>query len=227
MGLKRKKHIKKHSILKMESIYSFDDYLSRLNSRSVSTTFRSQIDRVFAKDSISTKTSSRCSFEQFLVILGHERQVYKNNTKAVLVSLVRFLCVVCMVGSFDEYYHDGKLIAFSSTIVKGNTLRAMWFYQLPEFNHCQIWFHSVRSSVRRAILMKLSSIDLGPSTSENLSDLKSKFGFEYCDSWLQLYDGPFRYDIPEVSCETMSAQSKQDPKDKEQKKKNFFISFFI
>ena len=147
-----------------------------------------------------TKTHEAVSLEYFPVIFAHESKLYVL-PKALLIAFLRFLSMYGMVGTVDEYRVDGRLVGFCSTVVKGTTLRAMWFYQRPSHGHCMIWFHSVRSSLVRAMKMQLRHVDLGPSVDEHVAALKTKYGFEYSDEWqVQCdYQGPFRYDVPAVA----------------------------
>lgn len=147
-----------------------------------------------------TKTHEAVSLEYFPVIFAHESKLYVL-PKALLIAFLRFLSIYGMVGTVDEYRVDGRLVGFCSTVVKGTTLRAMWFYQRPSHGHCMIWFHSVRSSLVRAMKMHLRHVDLGPSVDEHVAALKTKYGFEYSDEWqVQCdYQGPFRYDVPAVA----------------------------
>jgi hypothetical protein len=147
--------------------------------------------------SVRTRSFEAICPEHLSVIFAHERRVY-SLPKAVFSSLTRYLVLLLMVGSVDEYIIDGRLVAFASTIVKGSALRAMWFYQRPECSHSLVWFHSVRLSLSRAAQMGLTHVDLGPSIDAGVAALKDKYGFASSSDWRDsgAYDGPFLHDLP-------------------------------
>ena len=126
------------------------------------------------------------------------------------INIVSNACTPSPNSSASSDVYKPTLIAFSSTIVKGNTLRAMWFYQRPVHSHCMVWFHSVRTSLMRAMIMRLCYVDLGPSNDTQVAELKAKFGFAYVEDWDSIcdYDGSFRHDIPPVD-EVLSTLNKE------------------
>ena len=160
----RGRRVRPHSVLALADIRSLDDYIKKTDSRSVKTTMKGQIDRVFRETGVevATNVTTSAAWEHFRVIFEHESRLL-SKPKAFLVTLIRFLCVYVMVGTLDEYRKQGKLVAFSCSIVKGKTLRAMWFYQRTEYSQCMIWFHTARLSLLRALAMGLQHVDLGPS----------------------------------------------------------------
>ena len=110
-----------------------------------------------------------------------------------------------MCGTLDEYWtapapgNAGErphLVAVSHSVVKGRTLRGMWFYQRAEYSRCGIWFHTVQLAVGRAIaLERVSHVDIGPSSEgSSVAALKQQYGFEMTADWsLECdYDGAFR-----------------------------------
>ena len=107
-----------------------------------------------------------------------------------------------MVGVVDEYWIDGekgrnrKLIAFSHTVIKGDTLRGMWFYQRSDHSKSGIWFHQIKVALQRAILLKpaVKFVDIGPSRAgTSVSELKDRFGFKSLANWAEVcdYSGDF------------------------------------
>lgn len=195
----RRRRTAKHSILGLQGIQSIDDYLRHVDSRSVKATMKNQIDKAFREHNITcvTKSFESIHWSHFRVIYAHERKVYGAH-RAVFASLMRFLALSLMVGTIDEYYAGSELVAFTSTIVKGKTMRAMWFYQRPEHGQHMIWFHSLRVSLQRAIAMQLGHLDLGPSIDDGVARLKEKYGFAYSASWRDEcdYEGPFQHTMP-------------------------------
>jgi len=79
-------------------------------------------------------------------------------------------------------------------VQKGAAIRGQWFYATDEGSKRYIWFHSVRSLVERAIASDLvDTVDLGPSGSDDFSELKARYGFHSVDDWPAVanYKGPF------------------------------------
>ena len=48
---------------------------------------------------------------------------------AVFATGLRFIVARSMCGVLDEYRSHGMLVGWSHTVIKGDTLREMWFYQ--------------------------------------------------------------------------------------------------
>eukprot|EP00238_Polyblepharides_amylifera_P012674 CAMPEP_0196589576 /NCGR_PEP_ID=MMETSP1081-20130531/63963_1 /TAXON_ID=36882 /ORGANISM="Pyramimonas amylifera, Strain CCMP720" /LENGTH=125 /DNA_ID=CAMNT_0041912421 /DNA_START=373 /DNA_END=750 /DNA_ORIENTATION=- len=118
-----------------------------------------------------------------------------------------------MVGTIDEYWtvpnstngETGKrseMVAFATTVVKGNTLRGMWFYQLSQHSRSGIWFHTVAMAVDRGLRLKgVNYVDIGPSDENSeVANLKEKYGFTMSDTWGVDcdYEGPFRKLLEEL-----------------------------
>ena len=88
-------------------------------------------------------------------------------------------------------------LAWSQSIVKGNTFRAMWFYQTKEASAGKyfIWFKSLDISVNRSFQMEaVEFVDLGPSLNDRVVRSKEKFGFKNCKDWPRTCgynNGPF------------------------------------
>ena len=94
-----------------------------------------------------------------------------------------------MLGRIDSYRSaDGALSAWTSTLLVGNnTLRAMWYYSDPKVR-CNIYFDSIRASLRRAEKMNLEMVDLGPSTAAT-KEMKDKLGFSANEDWRESIKG--------------------------------------
>ena len=207
LGSKRVRKPFRHSILDLSSLDGIESYLKQTGSHGVRNTMLVQIDRTMVANHIITNTVTNLtpSWRHFVVIFHHERGLY-STSRALLQAVLRFLSLSLMVGTIDEYYcappnGSPQLVAFASTIVKGNTLRGMWFYQRPSYGRCMIWFHTVRTALQRGFRMGLRHVDLGPSVDSRVAAIKSRFGFEYSSDWQTVcdYSGAFRYDIPPAS----------------------------
>jgi hypothetical protein len=102
-----------------------------------------------------------------------------------------------MAGEIREYRDENnKVIAFAHEVAKGETIRGQWFYATDEASKSYVWFHSVKDLVRRAIDMDgIRCVDLGPSGSDQFTELKEKYGFRSVDDWPAVanYQGPFLY----------------------------------
>jgi len=194
MGLREgRRKSRSHSVLRTAEFQSLADYykLLRRDSRQTFT----KIPRVFEEARISVETEEHNSirFAYFDVIYAHERRIY--GWKAIPGSLLRFGAISVMVGTIDHFYVDGKLVAFSHTVIKGDTLRAMWFYQKQEVSRSLIWFYAVQKAISRAISTPgVKYVDLGPSFNLQVKEAKQKLNFEDLENWRQVcdYSGSFK-----------------------------------
>jgi hypothetical protein len=197
MGLtKRKRRRKKgkaHSILLLSSLPPLSPSASLLERyaaslpRSQRATISKQVPKSLVSHSITvtSSTSSDLTLEHYAVLMEHERQHYQNTPTTYLAALARFISARCMLGRIDSYYADGRLVAWTSSVVVGSTLRAQWFYQLPECKKYYLYFDSIRASLSRAEAMGLEVVDLGP-VSPSTEATKEKFGFKSVPDWSEL-----------------------------------------
>lgn len=142
----------------------------------------------------------------FAVVLGHDQRFVSSHLFAVLLALWRFLLARFMLGSVTEFYSDNgnQLLAWSMETSKGSTLRAVWFYQANAAIDAKlyIWFASLRLTMQRAFATKrVQFVDLGPSATAAVLEVKARFGFEVCDDWRALCDYSGDLDVP-VRAET-------------------------
>lgn len=73
-------------------------------------------------------------------------------------------------GTLDEFRINGKLICWSSTVVKGDTMRAMWFYQhqTAREQKMNLWYLALVLSLCRVGNMEgVTYLDSGPSYNED------------------------------------------------------------
>ena len=101
-----------------------------------------------------------------------------------------------MSGEIREYRctQTGKVIAIAHELRKGKTVRGQWFYATDDASKRYVWFHSVHSLVQRAIESDIvETVDLGPSGSDEFSELKARYGFASVEDWPAVADylGPF------------------------------------
>jgi len=202
MGLKRRRRKPQaHSILRTSNLTNLDDYYKGLR-RDSRQTF-TKIQRIFGSNSITIETVSHDSIglAHFEVILSHERKVY-GLFRACFASFMRFVGLFVMVGTIDHFYIDGKLVAFSHAVIKGNTLRAMWFYQKQEASKCLIWFYAVQKAISRAISTTgVEYVDLGPSYNAQVKEAKQKLNFEEVFAWREMCDYSGSFKVPsDVTC---------------------------
>eukprot|EP01116_Phalansterium_solitarium_P008957 TRINITY_DN22933_c0_g1_i1.p1 TRINITY_DN22933_c0_g1~~TRINITY_DN22933_c0_g1_i1.p1 ORF type:complete len:246 (-),score=51.99 TRINITY_DN22933_c0_g1_i1:157-894(-) len=197
LGLRiRAKNPLKHSILDVSAFDSYADYVASVKKQSAVKNLKS-LSASFAEHRIKATTKNHSEacvmrWEHYLVIRAHEARVY-GPVRSAFVGVLRWLSAALMVGTMDEYRIDGRLVAFTIQIIKGSTLRSMWFYQRPEVSRCRLWFHTKQTTVTRAIAMHIRHVDLGPSLTKEVEELKSLYGFESTAVWRQIcdYDGPF------------------------------------
>ena len=211
LGLVRgKKKAKAHSILDASSIgaepfiYSYLKLVGK--SRSVRATFCKQLPKSLANKGLKLTTNPRSTrglgWEHFRVLYSHESSCM-NAFSALPVSCLRFLSARLMLGTIDEVRVGGKLVCWTSTVVKGDCLRAMWFYQSSEarLRGMNLWFLSIYVSICRVGMMEgVKFVDLGPSYSESSKLAKEKFGFPSNHDWRKLcnMESDFNDDVPEV-----------------------------
>jgi len=196
MGIENKngRRRRSHSILRTDGFTSLEDYYKNLR-RDKRQTF-AKITNVFTANGITveTKTHHDIGFSHFLVILSHQLRVH-GMIRGFFSSVMRFLSVNLMVGTLDHFYANGTLVAFSHTIIKGDTERAMWFYQKSEVSKCLIWFYHVQKAIARAISTPgVKYVDLGPSINSKVKEMKETMNFEELLNWKEVcdYSGSFK-----------------------------------
>lgn len=117
---------------------------------------------------------------------------------ALAEAVSRYMGTTRMAGEIREYRDTstGQVIAFAHEVRKGRTVRGQWFYATNDAAKRYVWFHSVHSLVQRAIESSdgmIDTVDLGPSGSDDFSELKARYGFVAVDDWPAVadYRGPF------------------------------------
>jgi hypothetical protein len=124
--------------------------------------------------------------------------------EALSEAISRYMGTTRMTGLIREYRDvaDNTVIAFAHEVRKGRTVRGQWFYATDTAAKQYVWFHSVRSLIQRAMEenknastqhLTITTVDLGPSGSDDFSDLKAKYGFQSIEDWPAVadYHGPF------------------------------------
>jgi len=151
------------------------------------------------------KPAPHSSLAHFRCVVEHEVRLisrYEGDTEGFLGGLSeavnRYIGTTRMVGEVQEYRNvEGRIIAFAHVVRKGRAIRGQWFYGSDEAAKSYVWFHSVQELVRKAIEADgIDTADLGPSGTDDFSDLKAKYGFRSVDDWPSVadYTGPFWYD---------------------------------
>ena len=135
----------------------------------------------------------RCVFEHEVRLLTYSADSFFD---ALAHAVSRYMGTTRMAGVIREYRctETGRVLAFAHEVQKGQTVRGQWFYATDEASKRYIWFHSVRSLVERAIASDVvETVDLGPSGSDDFSQLKARYGFVSVDDWPAVadYRGPF------------------------------------
>ena len=199
LGLKNKSNRKRkgHSIIDVSKFQDIDEYMSSL-CRSAKRNLEG-IDKNFKNHSILHVAKNEdwtFTLDHLRVIYEHQLRNHKQNKlKVILKTIVRMGGINITSGCVDEYYQINaknghkKLIAFSQPVIKGNTYRAMWFYQLSEYKRCSIWFHSLMLAMNHVMKDKrLRYIDMGPSYNENVKNHKAKYGLAHTENWIEICD---------------------------------------
>ena len=150
-----------------------------------------QVDKAFQRQRVNVSLAGPAyavlGYEHWLVCVDHELRAM-GLRKGVLAGTLRAFFGTLVEGTWvDEYRNDeGRLLAWSAMVAKGKTMRCMWFYQRTEASKHLIWFYSLRLAVARAIALGLHHLDLGPSNSPNVVQLKAKYGFKDTLYWNKL-----------------------------------------
>jgi hypothetical protein len=175
---------------------------------------------VVSKPIQSHQPAPHSTYEHFRCVVQHEVRllsamygsgsVMDDDDTAVDISIFldalgeaisRYMGTTRMTGLIREYRDRSTdtVIAFAHEVRKGRTVRGQWFYATDIAAKQYVWFHSVRSLIQRAMEHEESSphsiatVDLGPSGSDDFSDLKAKYGFLSVDDWPAIadYNGAF------------------------------------
>ncbi len=156
------------------------------------------------------------SYAHFRCVVQHEVRLLSNRygpstnafVNALAEAISRFMGTTRMAGCIREYRDtaSGQLIGFAHEVGKGRTMRGQWFYCDNDAATRYVWFHSVRDLVQRAIDdERIDVVDLGPSGSDEFTELKTKYGFDSVVDWplVANYSGEFIYEPDQNKVETM------------------------
>ena len=155
LGLRKRLITKKHAIIDVSTFKSLDDWTSKLK-RSATRNITNLAKRLFDGDvgvQVRISTPEQLGWEHLTIIWQHERRSY-GVFRAALASVARCLVASSMCGIVEEYRtRNGQLLAWTQLILKGDTMRAMWFYQTTYSaqNKMGFWFGALRRSMQRAI----------------------------------------------------------------------------
>lgn len=135
------------------------------------------------------------------VIYDHERRVF-GRAAAIPVALLR---IAALYGStriqshLNEFRVGGQVVALTQSVIRGQTIRGLWFYQLEEFSRCSLYFVTVRMAIDRARALGLRFVDCGPSP-ENQRAAKERLGFKFVppEQWRPGYEGPYQ-ECPKIN----------------------------
>ena len=201
LGLGSRAPRKTHAIADIRGYADASAWAKALASRSCRSTMLKQVPKAAAAWQIMVTSihPRQLGAEHAALVLEHETRAMGSGCRARCASRMRFNVARSMVGLIEEYRNGatGDLLAWTHLIVKGDTLRAMWFYSATtprDTARPYVWFHSVKRSVGRATAMEsVAYVDLGTSTSAVVEELKGKFGFDVTRQWREraTYDGPF------------------------------------
>lgn len=144
----------------------------------------------------STLAHFRCVVQHEVRLLTYKNTYMHEYFDALAEAVSRYVGTTRMTGEIREYRDEetDRIIGFAHEVRKGRTIRGQWFYVNDEAAKRYVWFHSVHSLVERAIAEEgIDVVDLGPSGSDDFSDLKAKYGFVSVEDWPAVADylGPF------------------------------------
>jgi hypothetical protein len=169
---------------------SWEGWAHSLPSRSARTTLVKQLDKTWAALGIHVVTlpAEHLRWPHLLIVWQHQRRL-QPWALAGLSALFRFLVARFMTGSVDFYINGrGETLAFCHYVLKGQVLRAMWFYTACPKS--LLWFGALRAGVQRATRDQLW-LDAGPSNREEIAELKCRYGFAERDDYRPLYAGAY------------------------------------
>eukprot|EP00040_Diaphanoeca_grandis_P004230 m.27655 g.27655 ORF g.27655 m.27655 type:complete len:256 (+) comp15784_c0_seq1:238-1005(+) len=201
LGLGNRKKTRSHAVLDVKDFETTTDWLANAK-RSIKSTLKEggQIDRAWAEHGVVKRVVSPrdMGFAHFWVLFQHQRRSY-SSVRAFVASALRFFVACSMVGTIDEYRatkHNDVLVGWSQIVIKGKTLRGMWFYQtkFAAAHKMYVWHGAIRDAVALGIATKhVEHVDIGPSRDQDLRDMKARFGFLDCEHWKDIcnYSGPF------------------------------------
>ena len=185
-----KKKPRPHAILAVQPFGGVREWIDQL-PRGPRRTLRVQTDQAFGKHAITLTTrpsAASLGYEHVRVAVAHQARL-SGPARSALGGVFRCLVGWLMAGVVDEYRDgDGKLLAWCQMVAKGKTIRAMWYYADPAADRHCIWFYSVRLSVARALALGLGHVDLGPSGSQKVAELKKSYGFDVVADWSDVLD---------------------------------------
>lgn len=209
-----------HSLLDVRNFTSVDDWVKTLPRGCKRTLKKATPERqnftVNAKPIRGGALSPHSSYGHFRCVVYHEVRLLSNmygpSTNAFINALAeaigRYQGTTRMAGSIREYRDSStdRVIGFAHEVAKGRTMRGQWFYCDDDAAKRYVWFHSVRGLVHRAVEDdRIDVVDLGPSGSDDFTDLKQKYGFESVVDWPAAadYSGGFLYGEDQNELETM------------------------
>ena len=191
-----------HALLSLRNMTSVEDW-ERTLPRGCRRTLKRSLEQNFtvtARPIRQDKPAPHSSLAHFRCVVEHEVRLltYSPDTffDALAEAVSRYMGTTRMTGEIREYrcQETGRVLAFAHEVRKGRTIRGQWFYSTDEGSKRYIWFHSVRSLVERAFATEtVDTVDLGPSGSDEFSELKARYGFQSFDDWPHVADymGPF------------------------------------
>ena len=120
----------------------------------------------------------------FRVILAHEKRFFRFPLHFVVAWFRLQIFYLCNDGHVDEFRRQGQLVAFSASMIRGRTMRIMWFYS-SDAKSC-IFHKQIALAVDRihaTVQSNVQYIDVGPSTSV----IKERLGFTPRTDYRPLY----------------------------------------
>lgn len=192
-----------HALLELDNITSVDDWMKSLPRGCRRTIVRAlnQNFTVTTKPILDRQPAPHSSLAHFRCVVAHEVRLLAGKygfLEALGEGISRYMGTTRMTGEIQEYRNatTGRVIAIAHEVRKGKTIRGQWFYADDTAAKNYVWFHSVYELVRRSIDTDgVTCVDLGPSGSDDFSQLKARYGFRSVDDWPAIadYHGPFWY----------------------------------
>jgi hypothetical protein len=191
-----------HALLSLHNLTCIEDWEKTL-PRGCRRTLKRAAEQNFTVTVLpirNNKPAPHSSLAHFRCVVQHEVRLLTYSVNSFLDALAegvsRYMGTTRMSGEIREYRctETGKVIAIAHEVRKGKTVRGQWFYATDDASKRYVWFHSVHSLVQRAIESDMvETVDLGPSGSDDFSELKARYGFASVEDWPAVADyiGPF------------------------------------
>ncbi len=189
MGLSRARGLK-HGLMQVDPAASFGETMAKGRLKEL----WKSVQRTYRRSGIECRSRSLrwLGWRHVQIIWQHERRYGYSIPRACVALAIRYVSFcVCSDDTLDEFVLGDRLVAFASSVAKGNCIRAMWYYSSNEAAKSCVFHFAVAGTVWRALQLGIAFIDVGPSP-RKVREAKEKLGFEFRSDYASHYEGDFR-----------------------------------